>query len=159
MVMGNPSWMTAFSYPANSTWPVGEVYFNTRYVYAHSEFTPQQTMRGKIALYGYLYGIRSGVSVVPFIDRHSNALSAHSPHSNIRKLSNGNYRITNSGMNQDRFASVKLFDCSGKLVQTITTQKIPAAGLVLETSLIGKGIYLLEIVRAGERELVKLANY
>jgi hypothetical protein len=62
MVMGKPSWMTAKCYPSygnNQTtgWPKAEGYFNTRYVYAHSEFTPQQTMRGKAALYGYLYGL------------------------------------------------------------------------------------------------------
>jgi uncharacterized repeat protein (TIGR02543 family) len=34
-----------------------EGYFNSRSVYAHSEFTTQQTMRGKMALYGYLCGL------------------------------------------------------------------------------------------------------
>lgn len=58
MIMSAPSWMAAQCYPDyNSKWPKAEGYFNTRYVYAHSEFTPQQTMRGKMALYGYLYGI------------------------------------------------------------------------------------------------------
>ena len=58
MVMGKPSWMTAQCYPDYATsWPKSEGYFNSRYVYAHSEFTPQQTMRGKMALYGYLYGL------------------------------------------------------------------------------------------------------
>jgi hypothetical protein len=57
MVMGKPSWMTSKCYPAFSKWPRAEAYFPTRYVWAHSEFTPQQTMRGKTALYGYLYGI------------------------------------------------------------------------------------------------------
>ncbi|HET6557927.1 MAG TPA: cellulase N-terminal Ig-like domain-containing protein [Prolixibacteraceae bacterium] len=58
MIMSAPSWMTAQCYPDyNSKWPKAEGYFNTRYIYAHSEFTPQQTMRGKMALYGYLYGI------------------------------------------------------------------------------------------------------
>jgi len=57
MVMGNPSWMTNKNYPAVDYWPVGELYYNTRYVYAANEFTPQETMRGKTALYGYLYGI------------------------------------------------------------------------------------------------------
>jgi hypothetical protein len=64
MVMGKPSWMCSKGYPADFTkWPKAEAYFNTRYVWAHSEFTPQQTMRGKTALYGYLYGLgthRSG---------------------------------------------------------------------------------------------------
>jgi hypothetical protein len=57
MIMGKPSWMTDKCYPAYSGWPKAEGYFNTRYVWAHSEFTPQQTMRGKMALYGYLYGL------------------------------------------------------------------------------------------------------
>jgi len=59
MTMGCPSKLYANAYPAdfNSTWPVDEGYFNTRYSWAHNEFTPQQTMRGKMALYGYLYGL------------------------------------------------------------------------------------------------------
>ncbi len=58
-IMGKPSWMTEKCYPeAPGNWPRAEMFFNTRYVYAHSEFTPQQTMRGKTALYGYLLGMR-----------------------------------------------------------------------------------------------------
>jgi hypothetical protein len=56
MIMSRPRWMAEKGYPAFSEWPRGECYFNTRWVWAHSEFTPQQTMRGKTALYGYLYG-------------------------------------------------------------------------------------------------------
>ncbi|MBE0583723.1 MAG: Ig-like domain-containing protein [Desulfofustis sp.] len=56
MVMGTPSKLMQNSYPANvaSTWPRGETYFPSRWVWAHNEFTPRQTMRGKLALYGYL---------------------------------------------------------------------------------------------------------
>jgi hypothetical protein len=57
MVMAKPSWMAAKGYPAQSTWPGGELQFDARYVWAHGEFTPQQTMRGKQALYGYLYAV------------------------------------------------------------------------------------------------------
>ena len=57
MIMGRPSWMTGKCYPAYSGWPEAEGYFNTRYVWAHSEFTPRQTMRGKMALYAYLCGL------------------------------------------------------------------------------------------------------
>lgn len=58
--MGTPSKLYENSYPTNfkTAWPIDEGYFNTKYVWAHNEFTPQQTMRGKMALYGYLYGIR-----------------------------------------------------------------------------------------------------
>jgi hypothetical protein len=57
MVTGRPSALTARCYPAYSGWPAAEGYFNTRYVWAHSEFTPQQTWRGKQAIYSYLYGL------------------------------------------------------------------------------------------------------
>jgi len=57
MVMGNPSLITKYNYPAATNWPYGEMYYNTRYVYAANEFTPQQTMRGKMALYAYLHGM------------------------------------------------------------------------------------------------------
>ena len=62
MTMGSPSKLYAGAYPANvkTTWPIGETCFETPWVWAHSEFTPQQTMRGKTALYGYLYGISPG---------------------------------------------------------------------------------------------------
>ena len=56
-VMGRPGWLASHGYPKQGRWPVGELFFPTDYVWAHTEFTPQQTMRGKQALYGYLYGI------------------------------------------------------------------------------------------------------
>lgn len=54
-IEGCPSTLTNKCYPDYNNWPQGEGYFNTRYMFAHSEFTPQQTMRGKTALYAYLY--------------------------------------------------------------------------------------------------------
>ena len=62
MTMGRPSALYENSFPADfkANWPIAEGCFDTRWVWAHSEFTPQQTMRGKIALYGYLHGISSG---------------------------------------------------------------------------------------------------
>jgi hypothetical protein len=62
MTMGSPSKLYANGYPADfkNTWPIGEGCFETPWVWAHSEFTPQQTMRGKTALYGYLYGLGAG---------------------------------------------------------------------------------------------------
>ena len=46
-----PSW-------ADGGWPRQESYFNQRYFWVNGEFTPRETMRGKMALLGYLYGIR-----------------------------------------------------------------------------------------------------
>lgn len=42
----------------NGGWPQQESFFNIRYMWVNSEFTPRETMRGKMALLGYLYGIR-----------------------------------------------------------------------------------------------------
>ena len=40
-------------------WPHQETFFNQRYLWVNGEFTPRETMRGKMALLGYLYGIRN----------------------------------------------------------------------------------------------------
>ena len=47
-------------YPSwdNGGWPSQESFFNQRYFWVNGEFTPRETMRGKMALLGYLYGIR-----------------------------------------------------------------------------------------------------
>jgi len=66
MVMDKPDYLTDKGYPVISKWPTSESYFNVRYIYSHAEFTPQQTMRGKQALYGYLYGI--GAATGPSVD-------------------------------------------------------------------------------------------
>lgn len=58
MIMGCPGNLLKRNYPENQNlWPQAELFYNTRYVWAHTEFTPQQTMRGKMALYGYLHGV------------------------------------------------------------------------------------------------------
>lgn len=46
-----PSWY-------DGGWPHQESFFNQRYLWVNGEFTPRETMRGKMALLGYLYGIR-----------------------------------------------------------------------------------------------------
>lgn len=46
-------------YPAwTEGWPSQESFFNQRYMWVNGEFTPRETMRGKMALLAYLYGIR-----------------------------------------------------------------------------------------------------
>ncbi len=44
-------------YPAWESWPRQESFFNQRYLWANSEFTPRETMRGKLALTAYLYSL------------------------------------------------------------------------------------------------------
>jgi endoglucanase len=55
----NPRWFTDRGYPdwEEGGWPEQESHFNSRYSWANAEFTPRQTMRGKMALYAYLYAL------------------------------------------------------------------------------------------------------
>jgi hypothetical protein len=62
--MADPRWYASKGYPAWEQWPQGEALWPARYSYSNNEFTPQQTMRGKQALYAYLYALgasRSGM--------------------------------------------------------------------------------------------------
>lgn len=51
---GDARILTGRCYPSWDSWPRQESYFNQRYLWVNSEFTPRETMRGKMALYGYL---------------------------------------------------------------------------------------------------------
>ncbi len=55
---GDARLLTDRCYPAWAQWPSQESFFNQRYFWVNGEFTPRETMRGKMALLGYLYGIR-----------------------------------------------------------------------------------------------------
>lgn len=57
---GDARIILAHCYPDwyNGGWPHQESFFNIRYMWVNGEFTPRETMRGKMALMGYLYGIR-----------------------------------------------------------------------------------------------------
>lgn len=56
---GLPQWFIENSYPnwVESGWPRQDAHFNSRYSWANGEFTPRQTMRGKLLLYAYLHSI------------------------------------------------------------------------------------------------------
>jgi hypothetical protein len=57
----NPPWFVEKCYPEwkSGGWPHQEGFFNSRYSWANGEFTPRQTMRGKMVLLGYLHSIYS----------------------------------------------------------------------------------------------------
>ena len=57
---GDARIILAYCYPDwnNGGWPRQESYFNQRYFWVNGEFTPRETMRGKMALLAYLYAIR-----------------------------------------------------------------------------------------------------
>ncbi|MEM8874688.1 MAG: glycoside hydrolase family 9 protein [Planctomycetota bacterium] len=54
--MANPGWMSDKGYPAwEEHWPHGEALWDNWFCFCNNEFTPQQTMGGKTALYAYLH--------------------------------------------------------------------------------------------------------
>ncbi len=75
----NPTWMADQCYPAWSQWPHAEAHFETHHIWANGEFTPRQTMRGKFALYAYLYNLeKRRTSPTLFTqDRQNNTLTIH----------------------------------------------------------------------------------
>lgn len=56
--MADPKWYANKGYPEWPLWPHGEAFWPARYCYSNNEFTPQQTMRGKMCLLGYLAGLQ-----------------------------------------------------------------------------------------------------
>ncbi len=54
---GCAEWYTSKGYPEWEKWPYAEGHWNSRYLCPVGEFTPRQTMKGKTALYAYLYGL------------------------------------------------------------------------------------------------------
>ncbi len=68
MVGSNPMKVLEKFYPNISNWPHAAKYINTRFIWAHSEFTPRQTMRGKTLLYAYLYQLsKAGGHITPLL--------------------------------------------------------------------------------------------
>ena len=155
LIMGNPSWMTKKSYPSDvSLWPMGEIYFNTRYVYAHSEFTPQQTMRGKMALYGYLYalaGIQNDTGS-PSIPRQSSSTSGLRIYPN--PASGGTIHVIMSpDRTQGNEYMLKIFNMTGQLeMQTRST----TAETDMDVSRLSSGIYVINADFKGITESAKL---
>jgi endoglucanase len=55
--MFDPQYYAKKGYPAWKNWPHGEALWPAPYCFSNNEFTPQQSMRGKMCLLGYLYSL------------------------------------------------------------------------------------------------------
>jgi hypothetical protein len=150
LIMGNPSWLTQKSYPSDvALWPMGEIYFDTRYVYAHSEFTPQQTMRGKTALYGYLYAIdklrhETGIPAIPKQFTAKSGIRIYpNPASDVFRLVTG----------QNDGCSLKIFNLTGQLKMLA---RITAPETAVDVSQLPAGIYIVSVDSGGITESAKL---
>ena len=154
LIMGNPSWLTGRSYPSEvSQWPMGEIYFDTRYVYAHSEFTPQQTMRGKMALYGYLYALAkqqhdTGLPAIPKQSASSSGIKLYP------NPASGPVRVTapHEIMQGDEYI-LKIFNMSGQLQML---SRIATHETVIDISHLPAGIYIVSIEAWGITVSAKL---
>jgi hypothetical protein len=139
MTMGCPSRLYTNCYPANfrSTWPVAEGYFNTRYVWAHNEFTPQQTMRGKMALYGYLYGIgKAGPSAVQRDKRQAFSRGTETVALIIGK---NTVLLPDAGT-----YTVRVFDLAGRTLRSVT-RRIESKAVLRGFLPDAVGLYFLEV--------------
>ncbi|MCX7725887.1 MAG: glycoside hydrolase family 9 protein [Chitinispirillaceae bacterium] len=149
MVMGCPSWLYKKGYPSDiSKWPRAEAYFNTRYVWAHSEFTPQQTMRGKTALYGYLYGVKkyNTNTIVKNTQRNfKNNKEVFKIKGDILTYYNSNTELT-----------IRLFDCRGRILDKRNIKFTKDINLS-EIFSLQNGVFLIE-VSDGKKERVYLSK-
>ncbi|MGM0444348.1 MAG: T9SS type A sorting domain-containing protein [Fibrobacterota bacterium] len=144
LIMGRPSWLTDQCYPSFDQWPKAAGYFNTRYVWAHSEFTPQQTMRGKTALYAYLHALaRSGSTGL--ISQGSGPHSAEDAIS----LSRHGRRLQLQGVPDG--AVLQLFSIDGRRIVETDLAHGGSVESLLPSSL-SAGIYLVQI-NAGSRQI------
>jgi hypothetical protein len=151
MIMGTPSWMYRQCYPAPSTptgsnpwgpeikkvWPQGELYFETRYVYAHSEFTPQQTMRGKMALYGYLHTLGK-VTEPPTSVKHVNSPPEKSP----EVSPNPTTGIVNVLFPGEQIKELTVFDMQMRMLKK---QQVRSYNVQIDLSQLPRNIYFLKI--------------
>jgi hypothetical protein len=148
MTMGCPSKLYANCYPADftTTWPIDEGYFNTRYVWAHNEFTPQQTMRGKMALYGYLYAI--GKLTSSAIQWKRRTIANRFAGNASLTIDNISLFLPNAGT-----YTIRIIDVSGKTLNS-TTRRIESHsalhGIFPKTA----GLYFLEL-RGGKQAFVQ----
>lgn len=59
--MADPQYYASRGYPAWDKWPHGEALWRAPYCYSNNEFTPQQSMRGKMCLLAFLYALDLGM--------------------------------------------------------------------------------------------------
>jgi len=107
-------------------------------VWAHSEFTPQQTMRGKTALYGYLYGIGE-----PFIPsgKKNTKIQAGSKLEIFPNPAASELNVKLPGEISE--ARLFIIDTNGRLVDT---KKLTSNVNKIDTSILARGIYLVKVV-------------
>ncbi|ERP39049.1 cellulase N-terminal Ig-like domain-containing protein [Chitinivibrio alkaliphilus] len=143
MIMGRPSWLAEQGYPAQDDWPDGELWFNTDYVWSHSEFTLRQTMRGKQALYGYLYGISKNDNGTPIVGGGNPENSARSKGSGYRIVVNNREIRLVSPANDAQDASLHIIDPRGRIVKSARGESQNGSFVLSSRGELSRGMYIL----------------
>ncbi|MBD3319904.1 MAG: glycosyl hydrolase family 5 [Chitinivibrionales bacterium] len=148
---GMPSWMYSKGYPDWDRWPHAEALWPVRYNYANSEFTPRQTMRGKMALLGYLYSLAEHEELpvgpqngdTPFDIAHSvpgkNTAPMHIVTCNLPARSGQPYLSVPEGITMVRLISPNGRTCAVRNVH----------GGKVELPPMGNGVFIVNMVKAG----------
>ncbi|MBN2008860.1 T9SS type A sorting domain-containing protein, partial [candidate division KSB1 bacterium] len=156
MAGNNPKKVFEKFYPEISYWPHASKYINSRFLWAHSEFTPRQTMRFKTLLYGYLYGIsKSGDTQ---IGRHHNTIPREfgllsnypNPFNNKTKI---RYQLPHS-----IHVAIKIYDIRGVLVETVLNKHVTAGYNEIDYNAIGlaSGVYLYSLETNEHKDVKKM---
>lgn len=154
MITGRPTWMLNQMYPALDQWPKASGFIDTRYVWAHTEFTPQQTMRGKMALYAYLYGLnRDSEDTVTLSQSQPKVLERNFE---VQLTPNG-YQIE-TPLQYGEVYQVRLYDIQGQV--HLSDQAIMMGKLIEGQfpSNLRSGTYLLEVRSETESRTLRLVK-
>jgi len=138
MAMGCPSTLYENAYPNFlQEWPKSDGYFSSRYHWAHTEFTPRQTMRGKMALYGYLAGLGTPDPVVSVRKKDANV---HVPSSGLHAFSLGSLQLV-----KDQKYSVAIVSLAGRVVwqqRRVAAEKVASS---LRLPSLARGVYVVQL--------------
>ena len=135
---GDAQVILKYCYPAwDNGWPRQESYFNQRYFWVNGEFTPRETMRGKMALLGYLNAI--GQQQKPIVVLYENDM--HCAIDNYARLAGMRETIASG----DSLA-VALVSCGDYLQGGVAGS-------------ISKGQYIVDILRHMNYDAIGLGNH
>jgi len=149
MVGSNPMKVLNKYYPDIVNWPHASNYINTRYIWGHSEFTPRFTMRGKMLLYAYLYGLSSKVSSITpdLVTRIPDEFKLFNNYPNPFNLKT---KITYN-LPENSKVKIEVYNIAGRRVKTLINddKKAGSYEIIFDGSELPSGIYLC-ILEAGK---------
>jgi endoglucanase len=152
----NPQKILEKYYPDIGNWPHASKYINTRYIWAHSEFCPRYTMRGKTLLYAYLYGLSSKVSsITP--DLVTGIPDEFKLFNNYPNPFNLKTKITYN-LPENSKVKMEVYNIAGRRVKTLINddKKDGSYEIIFDGSELPSGIYLCTLEAGKYRDTKKM---